>query len=88
MKVVAPAKAAVQVDGVSGRRYTARDGIYDMSPRDGRALVAAGGFLPSLSGTTSSTTGYRCSSCGFGSFFTSCSRCGGTCTKEAADGRA
>ncbi|WP_214103231.1 hypothetical protein [Acrocarpospora catenulata] len=81
MKVVAPARACVEVDGLSGRRYRARDGIYEMSPRDGKAFVAAGGFVPSLSGATSRATGYRCS-CGFGSFFTTCSRCGGTCTKE------
>lgn len=82
MKVVAPAKAAVQVDGVTGRRYTARDGIYDMHPRDARALVAAGGFWPSLSGATSRTVGYRCRTCGFGAYFTTCSRCGGTCERE------
>jgi hypothetical protein len=83
MRVVAPARACVEVDGVTGRRYRAKDGVYEMSPRDGRALVAAGGFLPSLSGATSRTTGYRCGRCGFGSFFTTCSRCGGTCTKES-----
>ncbi|MEV0968509.1 hypothetical protein [Microtetraspora glauca] len=82
MKVVAPAKAVTEVDGLSGRRYRAPDGIYEMSDRDGRALLAAGGFLPSLSGPTSRTTGYRCT-CGFGSYFTTCGRCGGTCTKES-----
>lgn len=82
MKVVAPAKAAVQVDGLSGRRYVARDGIYDMSTRDGKALVKAGGFLPSLTGPASSSTGYRCPTCSFGSFFRTCSRCGGNCERE------
>lgn len=82
MKVVAPAKACQQVDGLSGRRYKARDGIYEMTARDGKALVAAGGFLPSLAGATSRATGFRCVACGFGSFFRRCSRCGGDCNRE------
>ncbi|MEV7006842.1 hypothetical protein [Streptosporangium sp. NPDC051022] len=82
MKVVAPARAVTEVDGLSGRRYRAKDGIYEMSPRDGRALVQAGGFLPSLAGATSRATGYRCTRCGFGAFFTTCGRCGGPCDKE------
>ena len=82
MKVVAPAKACHQVDGLSGRRYKARDGIYEMTDRDGKALVQAGGFLPSLAGAASSRTGFRCEACGFGSFFRRCSRCGGTCERE------
>lgn len=86
MKVVAPAQGAKQVDGLTGRRYTARDGIYDMHPRDARALVAVGGFLPSLAGATSRQTGYRCPACGFGSFFRRCSRCGGICEREGRDG--
>lgn len=86
MKVIAPAKAVAEVDGVTGRRYKARDGVYDMAPRDARALIKAGGFLPSLAGTTSRAAGYRCPACGFGSFFRCCSRCGGTCVKEGRDG--
>ncbi|WP_327088540.1 hypothetical protein OIE66_40530 [Nonomuraea sp. NBC_01738] len=82
MRVIAPAKTCVEVDGLSGRRYRARDGVYEMSERDGRALVAAGGFRPSLTGATSRAAGYRCPSDGFGSFFTTCSRCGGPCERE------
>lgn len=82
MRVVAPARAVAEVDGLSGRRYRARDGIYEMSRRDGQALVQAGGFLPSLVGATSRAFGYRCPADGFGSFFVTCSRCGGTCIKE------
>ncbi|MEU0516638.1 hypothetical protein [Streptosporangium sp. NPDC006007] len=82
MRVVAPARAVAEVDGLSGRRYRAQDGIYEMSDRDGRALVALGGSVPSLAGATSRRAGYRCAACGFGSFFTTCSRCGGTCIKE------
>ncbi|MFC5184375.1 hypothetical protein [Actinomadura harenae] len=83
MKVAAPDAGCRQVDGLTGRRYTARNGVFEMSQRDGRALVAEGGFLPSLSGSTSVTTGYRCEVCQFGSFFRRCSRCGGDCEREA-----
>lgn len=83
MKVVAPAKGCVEVDGLSGRRYRARDGIYDMAPRDAKALVKAGGFLPSLAGTTRRGIGYVCGSCGFGSYVRRCSRCGGECRRES-----
>lgn len=80
MRVAAPDGAVREVDGVTGRRYRSRDGVYDMHPVDAAALVKAGGFAPNLGGRTSG--GYRCSACDFGSFFTTCSRCGGTCKKE------
>ena len=73
MRVVAPAKACLEVDGLSGRRYRARDGVYDMSERDGKALVKAGGFLPSLGSPR--TGGYSCP-CGFRPVVRLCSRCG------------
>lgn len=82
MKVAAPDRGCVEVDGLSGRRYRARDGIYNMTVRDGRALIVAGGFAPSVAGHTRSAIGYRCTACGFGSFFRTCSRCGATCVKE------
>src|SRR5207302_7756453 len=82
MKVAAPDKGCLEVDGVTGRRYRARDGIYNMTVRDGRALVAAGGFAPSLAGHTHSTIGYRCTACEFGSYFRICSQCGGHCERE------
>src|SRR5882724_3749325 len=85
VRVVAPTQGCVEVDGVTGRRYRARGGFYDMSPADGRALVAYGGFEPSLAGTTGSRVGYRCAGCGFGSYFRTCSRCGGVCVKESTD---
>lgn len=82
MKVAAPDRGCLEVDGLTGHRYRATDGIYQMGDRDGHALVQAGGFLPSLAGHTRSTIGYRCPGCGFGSFFRTCSRCGATCVKE------
>jgi hypothetical protein len=80
MRVAAPDGAVREVDGITGRRYRSCDGVYDMHPADAAALVKAGGFNPNLGGRTSG--GYRCTACSFGSFFTTCSRCGGTCEKE------
>lgn len=79
MVVMAPAKAAVECTGLSGVTYKARDGRYTMSDGDGKALLKYGGFKPSLSGTARSSHGRTCQSCGFGSWFVTCSRCGGTC---------
>lgn len=75
MRVVAPAPGCVEVDGLSGRRYQAKGGFYEMSDRDGRALVAAGGFVPTLGPTAGSQVGFPCA-CGFASLFRRCSRCG------------
>jgi hypothetical protein len=83
MKVVSPQKNVIEVDGLSGRRYRAKDGIYDMSPSDAKATVKYGGFWPSLSGVTASYIGYRCIQCGFGAFFDKCSRCGQRCARES-----
>lgn len=81
MKVCAPDSAVREVES-RGRRYASTDGVYDMPSSEAARLVAAGGFLPSLTGQTSKRVGYVCA-CGFGSYFTTCSRCGGTCSKES-----
>lgn len=85
VKVCAPDTWVREVDGVSGRRYRSRDGAYEMSPADAKALVSIGGFLPSLGAAFARATGFRCTGCGFGSFFRRCSRCGGDCHKEGED---
>jgi hypothetical protein len=82
VRVVSPQKNVVEIDGVTGRRYRATDGIYDMHPRDAKAAVKYGASWPSLSGATRRGIGYRCVDCGFGSFFARCSRCGGVAVKE------
>ncbi len=82
VKVCAPDGAARQVD-VNGHRYRTRDGMYEMRPADARMLRAAGGFVPALNGTAPAGSGYTCTGCGFGSWFTTCSRCGATCTRES-----
>lgn len=82
MRVAAPDGAVREVDGVTGRRYRSRDGVYDMHPSDAAALVKVGGFTPNLGGRTRG--GYRCTDCGFGAFVKTCGRCGGACEKETA----
>lgn len=73
-----------QVEFPSGRRYGGNmpGRVFDMDPADARLLVKAGGVLASESGTTRRAIGYRCGGCGFGSFLTRCSRCGGECERE------
>lgn len=86
VQVVSPAKGCIEIDGLSGRRYRAKDGIFDMTPGDAAATVKFGGSLRSLQGPTRSSIGFRCESCGFGCWFTTCSRCGGTAVREVNDG--
>jgi hypothetical protein len=75
-EVMAPAKACQQVDGLSGVRYTAKDGRYVMSDRDAKALKDAGGFYPNAMGAPARMKDDRtCKTCGFASFFKECSRC-------------
>lgn len=76
MKVVSPDKNVIEIDGVLGQRYRAKDGIYDMPLYDAQAAIKLGGSFPSLAGTTRAALGYRCPACGFGSYFRKCSRCG------------
>lgn len=83
MRVASPDKLVVEVDGVTGKRHNFRKGIADVPDRDAKALVKAGGFIPSMAGTTRRDIGYRCTKCGFGTWFRKCSRCGGHAKREA-----
>lgn len=84
-EIMAPAKACKQVDGLSGVRYTAKDGRYLMSDRDAKALKDAGGFFPNaLGGRTRKQDGFICLDCGFKTWFSTCSRCQGECEKAIA----
>lgn len=75
------AVAGVQVEGAQTGRTTSYNGrIVDAdNPRHVKALRELGAFPVNLGGRASG--GYRCR-CGFASFFTTCSRCGGVCTRE------
>lgn len=73
VSVGAPDGAVHAVEGMSGRKYRSRDGLYRMSPSDAAALVKAGGFRPGLGGLVRG--GFDCP-CGFRPIFRTCSRCG------------
>lgn len=74
-----------EVRDLSGatRTYNAHSGgIVTVSDKDARSLLAEGYTEPSAAGTYARRVGRRCTGCGFASFFTTCSRCGGSCEKE------
>lgn len=80
---------AVRGVDIEGARTGARMGSYTPSgdgtvtvdnPRHIKALREMGAFPANLGGRTSG--GFRCI-CGFGSYFKTCSRCGGTCERES-----
>lgn len=75
-----------EFDAPSGRRYYAREyrqgGTFDVSPSDAKAMVEMGGAYASLAGSTGKQLGFRCPSCGFGSYLKTCGRCGAECERE------
>ena len=82
MKVCAQGSNVAEIQAPSGRTYRRdKGGLFDMAEPDARALIKGGGFAPSLSGTTRRGLGYRCTTCGHGSYFKRC-KCGATCVKE------
>jgi hypothetical protein len=83
VKVVPQASNCKEIE-VGGRVYRAgRNGLIDMPENAARYTVALeGGQWPALSGITRRGQGFKCAGCGFGSWFTKCSRCGGECTRE------
>lgn len=93
MTRVIVADGCQQVDSpLTGARYYAkgarafegsvRGGVFDMHPADAQLAVKMGGAIVSEAGTTRRGIGYRCPSCGFGSFLRTCSRCGAECERE------
>lgn len=68
---------------INGREYRARDGYFTMSEADAKIHRASANLpSPAASGAVGRRAGYRCRECGFGTFFTVCSRCGGQCDRE------
>lgn len=87
MRLVAPDKAVagMEVRGAQTGHVTRYDGrIMDVQdPMHVKALRSEGAFPASLSGHAGRPVGYRCAACGWGSYFITCSRCGGECSREA-----
>lgn len=82
MKVVPQATNCREIE-VGGKIYKrTRSGLFDMPEHVAKHVIKhEGGQAVALSGITRKGQGFNCIDCGFGSFFTTCSRCGGTCTR-------
>lgn len=83
VRVPAEDRRQVQTE-IGGVRYTARGGYFQM-PETHAKLHREAGNLPDASpaaGPVGRRRGFRCTECGFGAFFTTCSRCGGACVRE------
>jgi hypothetical protein len=76
---------------INGREYAARDGFFEMPEADAKVHSKSANLPASwqaFRGAFRRQNGYRCTSCGFGSFFKSCSRCGSECVREGNDAAA
>lgn len=70
---------------VGGVEYRARGGYFEMPDAHAKAhLIASELPTPSVALPVGQRAGYRCAGCGFGTFFRTCSRCGGSCEREAS----
>lgn len=70
---------------VGGIEYRASRGYFEMPDQHARAHLEASNLpSPSAALPVGRRAGFRCTdpACGFGSFFTSCGRCGGPCVRE------
>jgi hypothetical protein len=78
------ADTVAQVQDADGRTWGGnRPGkVFDVDPDTARGIVAIGGAECSMAGTARRSTGYRCPSCGFGSYLRRCGRCGEECHRE------
>ena len=78
-RFLSPDDKCVSVD-VGNHRYNGKS-IEVTNPADARYLKAVGYTTADVAGGPSRAEGYRCSECGFSSFFKTCGRCGGACQR-------
>jgi hypothetical protein len=64
-----------------GRRGYEQGGSFEMSDRNAKLAVKAGGAIASVGGVTRGR-GWVCTACGFRAFIATCGRCGGKCERE------
>lgn len=86
MRVPAEDIRQVQTD-INGHRYTAHNGFFEMPDHHAKAHLKSAEYGASWSpvqGGYKQRSGYRCTECGFGSFFRVCSRCHSECVKETS----
>lgn len=80
-RLLSPDDKCVAVDDVrTGRRYRGTK-IEVTDPAQIRALKEVGYTVADVAGGPSRADGYRCTDCGFSSFFKTCGRCGGSCQR-------
>lgn len=92
MPRVIMAEGCQQIDAGGRRHYarggqafedSVRGGVFEMSDANAKLAVKAGGAIASLTASAArlASIGYECPACGFGSYFRTCSRCGGECVR-------
>lgn len=83
MRIAMPDRACKSVD-VEGVRYQGgADGTVEVdNPRHARRLIREAEAFVASGRTAAAPGGYVCTACSFRSFFTTCGRCGGACSKE------
>lgn len=82
VRVPAEDRRQVQQE-INGTRYYQRDGYFHMKPEHVKPhLVHGNQPTPPATGPVGRRGGYRCTGCGFGSFFVTCSRCNEQCERE------
>lgn len=83
VKVSAEDRRQVQAE-VGGVTYNQHRGYFNMAPEHAKVHLQVGNLpTPSAALPVGRRGGYRCTECGFGSFFVTCSRCNGPCEREA-----
>ena len=65
-----------------GARGYERGGLFEMSDGAARRAVAIGGYVVPPGTPAPAGCGFRCPSCGHGSYFTECGKCGTECERE------
>lgn len=72
---------SVDVPTIAGNRRYNGQSIEVTSPSHARVLRRLGYTTADVAGGPSRADGYRCTDCGFSSFFKVCGRCGGSCQR-------
>lgn len=81
MRVPSQDKYCVEAD-IGRVRYKAKNGYFEMPDNHAKLWLKATGEHVYEYGADNRSTGYRCTKCGFGSWFKKCSKCGGICGRE------
>lgn len=83
-RLLSPDDACTSVKVPDGRREATYNGrVIDVTaPSHIRVLKDAGYTVAGVAQGPARATGYRCGLCNFTTWFTTCSRCGGSCERD------